>query len=82
MLSIARYPNLEELRVYCTGSPAQLGWSALRSRLSQPALREYAIDLGLALQMTNIIRTCGRIFGPGHLLPRKIWCGSAIPKLI
>ncbi len=56
-LSIARYRTFEELRVYCYRVASAVGLVSIEIfGYRNPRCRKYAIDLGLALQMTNIIR--------------------------
>ena len=68
-LSIARYPTFEELRVYCYRVASAVGLVSIEIfGYRNPRCREYAIDLGLALQMTNIIRDVVEGFsGRAHL---------------
>lgn len=56
-LSIRRYATFEELRVYCYRVASAVGLVSIEIfRYRNPGCRQYAIELGLALQMTNIIR--------------------------
>jgi phytoene synthase len=60
-LSISRYATFHELRVYCYRVASAVGLVSIEIfgyRNSQ--CREYAIELGLALQTTNIIRDVGK----------------------
>src|SRR5678815_1147989 len=72
-LSIARYPNFEELRVYCYRVASAVGLVSIEIfGYRNPRCREYAIDLGLALQMTNIIRDVWKDFQAGRIyLPQE-----------
>ena len=72
-LSIARYPNFEELRVYCYRVASAVGLVSIEIfGYRNPRCREYAIDLGLALQMTNIIRDVWKDFHAGRIyLPQE-----------
>jgi len=70
-LSTVRYPTFEELRVYCHRVASAVGLVSIEVfGYRNPRCREYAIDLGLALQMTNIIRDVkedaemGRVYLP------------------
>ena len=86
-LSIARYPTFKELRVYCYRVASAVGLVSIeifgyRNR----RCREYAVDLGLALQMTNIIRDvskdhqAGRIYLPQEDLARFHYSESDLSK--
>jgi 15-cis-phytoene synthase len=56
-LGIVRYPTFEQLRVYCYRVASAVGLVSIEIfGYRNPRCREYAVDLGLALQMTNIIR--------------------------
>jgi phytoene synthase len=56
-LSILRYDTFEQLRVYCYRVASAVGLVSIEIfDYRNPACKEYAIHLGLALQMTNIIR--------------------------
>lgn len=60
-LSISRYATFEELRVYCYGVASAVGLVSIEIfGYRHPQCREYAIELGLALQTTNIIRDVGK----------------------
>jgi len=67
-LSIARYPNFEELRVYCYRVASAVGLVSIEIfGYRNPRCREYAINLGLALQMTNIVRDVWKDFQAGRI---------------
>jgi len=72
-LSISRYPTFEKLRVYCYRVASAVGLVSIEIfgyRNSQ--CREYAIELGLALQTTNIIRDVGKDMRAGRIyLPQE-----------
>ena len=52
-----RYQDFEELRSYCYGVASAVGLVCLEVLgYTDPRARQYAIDLGLAMQLTNIIR--------------------------
>src|SRR5438045_9258626 len=71
-LSIARYPTFEELRVYCYRVASAVGLVSIEIfGYRNPRCREYAIDLGLALQMTNIIRDVAKDFQTGRIYLRQ-----------
>ena len=76
-LSIRRYATFEELRVYCYRVASAVGLVSIEIfGYRNPGCKQYAIELGLALQMTNIIRDVGkdlqggRIYLPQEDLPR------------
>src|SRR5438477_5141952 len=72
-LSIARYRTFEELRVYCYRVASVVGLVSIEIfGYRNPRCRKYAIDLGLALQMTNIIRDVAKDFQAGRIyLPQE-----------
>jgi phytoene synthase len=56
-----RYPTFEGLRVYCYRVASAVGLVSIEIfGYRNPQCREYAIELGLALQNTNIIRDVGK----------------------
>ena len=56
-----RYPTFSELRVYCYGVASAVGLVSIEIfGYRNPQCKEYAIELGLALQTTNIIRDVGK----------------------
>jgi 15-cis-phytoene synthase len=76
-LSTLRYPTFEELRVYCYRVASAVGLVSIEIfGYRNPRCKQYAIELGLALQMTNIIRDVakdlqnGRIYLPQEDLAR------------
>ena len=72
-LSSVRYDSFEELRVYCYRVASAVGLVSIEIfGYRNPACREYAIQLGLALQMTNIIRDVGKDLSSGRIyLPQQ-----------
>lgn len=72
-LSIKRYRTFEELRVYCYRVASAVGLVSIEIfGYRNPASKEYAIQLGLALQMTNIIRDVGKDLHAGRIyLPQE-----------
>jgi phytoene synthase len=72
-LSILRYPTFEELRVYCYRVASAVGLVSIEIfGYRNPRCKQYAIDLGLALQMTNIIRDVGKDLQDGRIyLPQE-----------
>ena len=76
-LTISQYATFEELRVYCYRVASAVGLVSIEIfGYRNPDCREYAIQLGLALQMTNILRDVrkdlenGRIYLPQDDLAR------------
>lgn len=60
-LSISRYATFEELRLYCYRVASAVGLVSIEIfGYRNPQCREYAVELGLALQTTNIIRDVGK----------------------
>jgi len=72
-LSQSRYQTFEELTTYCYGVASTVGLMSMyivgfKNHTAVP----YAIKLGVALQMTNILRDVGEDFCNGRLyLPRE-----------
>jgi 15-cis-phytoene synthase len=76
-IDIRRYATWDELRVYCHRVASAVGLVSIEIfGYKNPRCREYAIALGLALQVTNIIRDVAsdvraeRIYLPGEDLAR------------
>jgi 15-cis-phytoene synthase len=60
-LTIQRYATFEELRLYCYRVASTVGLVSIEIfGYHNPRCKEYAVELGLALQMTNIIRDVGK----------------------
>jgi phytoene synthase len=72
-LSFLRYSTFEELRVYCYRVASAVGLVSIEIfGYQNPRCRQYAIDLGLALQTTNIIRDVWKDFQAGRVyLPQE-----------
>jgi 15-cis-phytoene synthase len=72
-LSILRYPTFEDLRVYCYRVASAVGLVSIEIfGYRNPRCQEYAVELGLALQMTNIIRDVGKDLETGRVyLPQE-----------
>ena len=52
-----RYETFADLRVYCERVASAVGLASIEIfGYSEPRTREYAVELGLALQLTNILR--------------------------
>src|SRR5204862_4243702 len=67
-LSIRRYATFEELRVYCYRVACAVGLVSIEIfGYHNPGCKQYAIELGLALQMTNIIRDVGKDLQDGRI---------------
>lgn len=66
------YATFDELREYCWRVASTVGVICLNIfGCRHPGGREYAMQLGLALQLTNIVRDVGTDFGHGRVyLPR------------
>jgi 15-cis-phytoene synthase len=68
-----RYRTFEDLRLYCYRVASAVGLVSIEIfGYRNPACRDYAIQLGLALQMTNIIRDVGKDLRNGRIyLPQE-----------
>ena len=65
-LDKAVYPTFEDLRIYCHRVASAVGLASIEIFGYRNAdCRQYAIDLGLALQLTNIVRDVGQDFDNG-----------------
>ncbi len=72
-LRISRYATFDELRVYCYRVASVVGLVSIEIfGYRNPDCKEYAVQLGLALQMTNIIRDVGKDLRAGRIyLPQE-----------
>ncbi len=72
-LSIRRYATFEDLRIYCYRVASAVGLVSIEIfGYRNPGCKQYAIELGLALQMTNIIRDVGKDLQDGRIyLPQE-----------
>lgn len=72
-LTIARYDTFAALRAYCYRVASAVGLVSIEIfGYRNPACKEYAIELGLALQMTNILRDVAKDLGDGRVyLPKE-----------
>jgi phytoene synthase len=72
-LADVRYETFEELRLYCYRVASAVGLVSIEIfGYRNAACRDYAIQLGLALQVTNIIRDVGKDLGNGRIyLPQE-----------
>ncbi len=67
-LDVARYATRDDLLVYCRRVASAVGLASIEIfGYGQPATREYAVELGLALQLTNILRDVGVDAARGRL---------------
>ena len=68
-----RYRTFEDLRLYCYRVASAVGLVSIEIfGYRNPACRDYAIQLGYALQMTNIIRDVGQDLSVGRIyLPEE-----------
>jgi phytoene synthase len=56
-LTVRRYATFDDLRVYCLRVASAVGLAAIEIfGYEDPGTRAYAVELGLALQITNIVR--------------------------
>ena len=76
-LTTQRYPTFADLRVYCERVASAVGLAAIEIfEYTDPRTRKYAVELGVALQLTNILRDVtadaerGRIYLPQADLAR------------
>ncbi len=76
-LDVRRYPGWDELEVYCYRVASVVGLLSIEIfGYTEPACRDYAVYLGKALQLTNILRDVradalrGRIYLPLNELER------------
>ena len=69
----ARYPTFDALAEYCRRVASAVGLICVEIfGYRNPAAREYAVDLGMALQLTNIIRDVAVDLGRGRVyLPEE-----------
>lgn len=72
-LTITRYQTSAELRAYCYRVASAVGLVSIEIfGYRHRACREYAIELGLALQLTNILRDVAKDLANGRIyLPRE-----------
>ena len=72
-LRITRYDTFADLREYCYRVASAVGLVSIEIfGYRNPACKEYAIELGLALQITNILRDVAKDLGAGRIyLPRE-----------
>ncbi len=85
-LRVTRYETFDDLRVYCRRVASAVGLICLPIfGCRHPRSRDYAVDLGIALQLTNILRDLkadaarGRIYLP---LEDMASCGYSEAELL
>jgi phytoene synthase len=66
-LSVQRYETFAELWVYCYRVASVVGLISMRVIGYQPGAEAYAIRLGIALQLTNILRDVGEDAARGRI---------------
>ena len=88
-VEVRRYSTFEQLRVYCHRVASAVGLVSIEIfGYKNPQCRQYAVQLGLALQMTNIIRDVGadlrtdRIYLPAEDLARFNYSESELKRKV
>jgi phytoene synthase len=67
-LTPRRYATFADLRVYCEKVASAVGLASIEIfEYRHPRTREYAVELGIALQLTNILRDIGADLARGRL---------------
>jgi 15-cis-phytoene synthase len=67
-LTLTRYATYAELRLYCERVASAVGLASIEIfEYDQPATREFAVELGVALQLTNILRDLSADAARGRL---------------
>jgi phytoene synthase len=67
-LTVTRYDRFQDLRVYCQRVASAVGLAAIEVfGYESPATRAYAVELGVALQLTNILRDVAADVARGRL---------------
>lgn len=67
-LTTTRYATFDELRVYCRRVASTVGLASIEIfGYRNPGTRDYAVELGLALQLTNILRDVAADAARGRL---------------
>jgi len=81
-LTCRRYESFEELRGYCHRVASLVGLLCVEVfGYRDPGSRDYARELGLAFQLTNILRDLGRDAGEGRIyLPREDLRRFSVPE--
>ena len=71
-LSHARYPTFHDLAEYCRRVASTVGLICIEIfGYRDPRTRAYAVNLGMALQLTNIIRDVAADLAPGTGVPAR-----------
>jgi len=72
-IQVSRYQTFEDLRAYCYRAASVIGLICLEIfGYHQPQARTFAADLGLAMQLTNILRDIKEDAGRGRIyLPQQ-----------
>jgi phytoene synthase len=81
-LTPRRYPAFADLRVYCERVASAVGLASIEIfGYDDPRTREYAVELGLALQLTNILRDIGADAARGRVyLPLEDLAGYGVSE--
>jgi phytoene synthase len=81
-LTTRRYPTFADLRVYCERVASAVGLASIEIfGYEDPRTRGYAVELGLALQLTNILRDVGPDADRGRLyLPLEDLAASGVSE--
>ncbi len=66
-LSISRYASFRDLQVYCYRVASVVGLLAMHIIGFSPGAESYAIEMGTALQLTNILRDVGEDAARGRI---------------
>jgi phytoene synthase len=67
-LTTKRYASFPDLRVYCERVASAVGLAAIEIfEYTDPRSRKYAVELGVALQLTNILRDVAADAGRGRI---------------
>jgi phytoene synthase len=67
-LSVRRYPTFADLRVYCERVASSVGLASIEIfGYEDMRTRDYAVELGVALQLTNIVRDVAADASRGRL---------------
>jgi phytoene synthase len=67
-LATRRYPTFADLRVYCERVASAVGLASIEIfGYEDPRTRDYAVELGLALQLTNVLRDVADDVARGRL---------------
>jgi len=86
-LTVSRYATFTDLRAYCYRVASSVGLSSIEifGYSGGQRARQYAVDLGIALQLTNILRDVTEDAGRGRIyLPQEEieWFGYSDAELL